>query len=379
MSTTETNLASPVTPEKPKPKKSAVREWLDAMVFAVIAATILRWLLLEAYTIPTSSMEGSLLVGDFLFVSKVHYGARTPQTPLQVPLTHRDIWGTNIPSYVSWIQLPSWRLPGLSSVQRNDVVVFNYPAELETPMDLRLNYIKRCIAVAGDTIEIKDMQIAVNGKKVKNPSMTQFAYKIVTNTEINNRVFDNLGIKERRRRFNGYTVWTTPEKVKELKKLSFVSNVMLMNQDTLDKEIRTGYFPNQEMSLSSNQSATKFNWNEDNFGPLLVPKKGMTIQLTPQNLQLYQTLIKYHEYNKQVEIKEGVLYIEGKEVKRYAFKQDYYFMMGDNRHNSQDSRYWGFVPGDHIVGKALFVWFSYDYDKGMIRGIRWNRLFKWIQ
>jgi signal peptidase I len=165
-------------PKKPQKPKSKSREWVDAIVFAVIAATIIRWLLMEAFTIPTPSMEKSLLVGDFLFVSKMHYGPRTPKTPLQVPLTHQTIWGTNIPSYVDWIQLPQYRLPGITSVKRNDVVVFNYPPELRYPTDLKTNYIKRCVGLPGDNIEVRDLQVFINGEAIENPPQMQFSYLI---------------------------------------------------------------------------------------------------------------------------------------------------------------------------------------------------------
>ena len=212
-------LGKKTKPEKPKTK---VREWTDAIVFAVIAATIIRWLLLEAFTIPTPSMEKSLLVGDFLFVSKMHYGARTPATPLQMPLTHQKIWGTNIPSYLDWINLPQFRLPGFSEVKRNDIVVFNYPPEFQYPVDLKTNYIKRCVAVAGDVIEVKDMQVYINNEPMDNPERMQFRYFVETPETINQRVFEKYDISEKYKVNGGYMVFTSPNTANELNSLQFM-------------------------------------------------------------------------------------------------------------------------------------------------------------
>lgn len=355
-------------PEKPKKPKSKTREWVDAIVFAVIAATIIRWLLMEAFTIPTPSMEKSLLVGDFLFVSKMHYGPRTPKTPLQVPLTHQTIWGTSIPSYVDWIQLPQYRLPGITSVKRNDVVVFNYPPEIRYPTDLKTNYIKRCVGLPGDNIEVRDLQVFVNGEAIENPPKMQFSYLIKSEGVINDRVFRNYDITDVRLIGGmGYHVHTTPETAEQLRSLAFIEEVTQIkaNPDNVNERI----FPNDEIT----------SWNQDFYGPLHIPAKGETIEINRENLLTYETVIMHYEGNKDVRIEGDKLFIDGGEITQYTFKQDYYFMMGDNRHNSEDSRFWGFVPEDHIVGKAFFIWLSLDPDGTFLNRIRWNRFFNLIR
>lgn len=347
--------------------KSKIREWTDAIVFAVIAATIIRWLIMEAFTIPTPSMEKSLLVGDFLFVSKLHYGARTPATPLQIPLTHQTIWGTKIPSYLDWIQLPQFRLPGFSHVKRGDVVVFNHPTELKYPVDLKTNYIKRCTGVAGDTLQVKDMQVYINGKLEANPPKMQYKYFIKTDENLNNRIFNKFNITEVYQMSGGYLVFTMPEVAKELEKLSFINSVQVIEETDGVGEARI--YPD----------ASKFPWNTDYWGPIVIPAEGMTIPINDETLTKYGYVIQFYEYNDDVNIANGTLEIDGQPVTSYTFKQNYYFMMGDNRHNSEDSRFWGFVPADHIVGKALFIWMSIDPNGGFVNKIRWKRLFHLIR
>lgn len=368
------------SPVSQKNKKSAAREWFDSVLFAVVAATLIRWLFFEAFTIPTPSMENSLLVGDFLFVSKLHYGTRTPKTPLQVPLTHQTIWGTNIPSYTDAIQLPQYRLPGFSEVKRGDVVVFNYPPELQHPVDLKTNYIKRCVGLPGDKIEVRDLQVYANGVAMENPPRMENEYFVATSTAVNEeKVFKENGISEYNSYTetfndtiatndqNGYIVFTTAEIAEKLKSYDFVKGVTVVKSP---KEISEPMlFPNSQL----------FKWNRDNYGPVSVPKEGVTVNLTPENIALYGNVIKSYEGNEGVEFDEKSLKIGGKAVTSYTFKQDYYFMMGDNRHNSADSRYWGFVPKDHIVGKAVFVWMSIDPNPTSLLGkIRWSRLFRVI-
>lgn len=354
--------------KRSKGPKSKTREWVDAIVFAVIAATIIRWLLLEAFTIPTPSMERSLLVGDFLFVSKIHYGPRTPQTPLQIPLTHNHIWGMpNVRSYLDWIQLPMYRFPGLTSVKHNDVVVFNYPDELQHPDDLRTHYIKRCIGLPGDTVSIKDSQAYVNGVAVENPEGMQFNYYISTKSVINDRVFHEHKIREYGFIPNiGYSVMTTPATAEKLRALSFIDDVQLAQMSEEEAEPRI--FPD----------AGKFPWNRDFYGPLYIPKEGVTIPINEETLATYRDVIMHYEGNEDVNIEEGKLTIQGEVITQYTFKQDYYFMVGDNRHNSLDSRYWGFVPEDHIVGKAFFIWLSIDPQGSFFSKVRWDRFFKMI-
>jgi signal peptidase I len=365
-------------------KKSAFREWWDSVLFAVVAATLIRGLFLEAYTIPTGSMEKTLLVNDFLFVSKVHYGARTPKTILQVPLTHQKIWFTELPSYLDWIQLPNLRLPGFTHVKNGDVVVFNYPGCPERPdefggfdkypVDLRTNYIKRCIGIAGDVIESRNAQVFVNNKQFDNPPNLQKWVKIECNTNINPKLFTKLGITERGSASeNGkyfYDITTTEAALKDLKEMDFVTHVYPDLIAPGDTNTNYGSFPYGSKLIRNNR---------DNFGPITVPKKGMTIQLDEKNLALYKGVITTFDLNENAEFKEGKIFIDGKAISEYTFKQDYYFMMGDNRYESDDSRYWGFVPADHIVGKAVFIWMSLDKDGSFLNKIRWSRLFSLIK
>lgn len=354
---------------QPEKKKSATREWVDALVFAVVAASLIRWLLLEPFTIPTPSMEKSLLVGDFLFVSKMHYGTRIPKTPLQVPLTHQKIWGTNLSSYSDAIQLPYMRLPGFTEVKRNDVVVFNYPVEFEYPADLKTNYIKRAVGIAGDTIQVKDGDLYVNGELASKPENMQYSYDIMTTRQLNTEFFDNYGINQESfmefSNNSGYQVFASEEVIEKLKTSPLVKSVTKRIQKIGGE---TGIFPDGVL----------MGWNRDNYGPLHIPAKGLTIPMTTENVIKYGFTIAKYEGLENVEVKIGEIFIDGKKIESYTFTQNYYFMMGDNRHNSLDSRYWGFVPEDHIVGKAWFLWLSLDKFESMFSKIRWNRIFKGI-
>ncbi len=363
-------------PVKPK---GPVREWVDAIVFAVVAATLIRWLIMEAYTIPTPSMENSLLVGDFLFVSKFHYGTRTPKTPLQIPLTHQKIWFTEIPSYVKWVQLPQYRLPGFSQVKREDVVVFNVPPrELnegkDYPVDLKTNYIKRCVGIPGDLLQITDRQVIVNGQPIGNPPDMQFSYLVTSKDEISQRNFEKLQIDPDDYTYMGrpnnnalYQMFLSPQKAEELKAIPYIVSV--------EPDYRTSDGPDMRIFPMSKYAP----WNGDNYGPIRIPQEGMTIAVNDSTLAFYGETITLYDHNEDAKIENGKLLIDGKEVSEYTFKQNYYFMMGDNRHNSLDSRYWGFVPEDHIVGKAFFIWLSIDKHAGFLNKIRWNRFFKLIR
>lgn len=354
-------------PGKSKEPRSKSREWTDAIIFAVVAATFIRWIAIEAFTIPTPSMEKSLLVGDFLFVSKLHYGPRTPKTPLQVPLTHQKIWGTNIQSYLDWIQLPQGRLPGFTSVKNNDVVVFNYPREQEYPSDLRTNYIKRCIGIPGDTIEVRDLQVFINGKSIEDPPKLQNTYYIRTNNRISQKSFRKFDITGVDMVQGGYVVKTTPKTSEVLKQQSYIDEVRLLYAE--DGVPNPRVYPYEG----------SYDWNEDNYGPLYIPKEGDQMKVDKDFLIRYEMVVKDYEGHDQVLVQNGLLIIDGKEVDTYTFQQDYYFMMGDNRHNSADSRIWGFVPEDHIVGKALLIWLSLDPEGGLLDRVRWSRLFSFIE
>jgi signal peptidase I len=375
--------------EKKQEKKSALREWWDAILFAVVAATLIRWLIMEAYTIPTPSMENSLLVGDFLFVSKFHYGTRTPRTPLQIPLTHQKIWFTNIPSYIPAIQLPTFRLPGITKVKNNDVVVFNVPRVEENnygnynektwidyPVDLKTNYIKRCVAIGGDVLQIKNKQLFINGKQAENAPEMRFRYQVVAKDEINKRNFDMLGLDDDDYESHGradnanpshvyYSMYLSESKLKEVKSLPYI----------ISAEIETGGGESERFPFSKYTSS----WTGANYGPLTLPKEGMKIQINDSTLSMYGYTIQAYENQKNVKIDSAQLTIDGKVVTEYTFNQNYYFMMGDNRDNSLDSRYWGFVPEDHIVGKGFFIWLSLDKYGSFFDKIRWKRFFKLIR
>ncbi len=400
--------------QRPVIKKSSLREWVDAIIFAVVAASIIRMFLFEAYTIPTSSMEKSLLVGDYLFVSKIAYGPKIPNTPIAFPFVHHTLPFTKYTqSFVEWIKLPYYRFPGLGRVKRNDPVVFNYPsgdtvilerqnedyyrvirmAEQEAryrygssyypglgrkmiweqyhitsrPVDKRENYIKRCIALPGDTLLIIDQQVFINGQPAYNPPGMQFTYRIQTEGRpLSSRVLDKMGISsEDAEMYKAYGVLPlTSDKAHELQKVPGVLKVEknLMPAGMWSPDI----FPFD----------SAYRWNVDNFGPLYIPKAGDELEMSMATLPLYRRIIEVYEGNK-LEVQEDQIFINGQRASSYKFKQNYYWMMGDNRHNSADSRYWGFVPEDHVVGKAVFVWLSLDKDKTLSEGkIRWSKMFR---
>jgi signal peptidase I len=374
------------------PKKSPAREWFDSFIFAVVVATFVRWIALEAFTIPTSSMENSLLVGDFLFVSKLHYGARTPKTILQIPLSHQKIWGTNMPSYLDWLQLPQFRLPGFSEVKKGDAVVFNYPDEMDYPVDLKTYYIKRCVATAGDKFEVREGQVYINGQPQVNATEQQTSYIIKMknpNDILGDRYFESIGIRERREEQKGvYSVNASKKMVEKLTANTTIASVTpyITPKDSIERDVMA-YYRFRFYNDIARQPNLK--WNKDNFGEYTIPAKGMKIAINPENLAKYGYIIERYEDNKDVKIENGKLSIGGNVVTEYTFKQNYYFMMGDNRHNSLDSRFWGCVPEDHVVGKALFIWLSMEQNTGdgarlqptnknLFERIRWSRLFNLI-
>ncbi|SKB86316.1 signal peptidase I [Daejeonella lutea] len=346
-----------------KVKKSAGREWFDAILFAVIAATLIRGLFIEAYTIPTGSMEKTLLVGDFLFVSKVNYGARMPITPVSFPFAHHTMPVTGTKAYWDGIQWKYRRLPGLSKVKRNDVVVFNYPmdadAPLSRPVDKRENYIKRCLAIGGDTVSIINAQVYVNGKAAEVPEFGEKYYKVQSDgTEFNPQTLQDMHIEAQRSGEDEYFFNMTGADAAVVKKWSNVKSV-------------TRYIAPTDLQIFPHSPSHK--WSADNFGPLIIPEEGWTVKLDSTTFPLYERAIGLYEGNK-VERSGNNFLINGKQASTYTFKMNYYWMMGDNRDNSLDSRYWGFVPEDHIVGKALFVWMSWDTNGSFFNKIRWSRI-----
>ena len=386
-------------------KKSTTREWADAIIFAVIAATIIRTFFIEAFTIPTPSMEKSLLVGDYLFVSKASYGARSPMTPISFPFAHHTIPVLNIKSYVDWQKLPYFRLPGFGKVERFDATVFNFPegdtvcvnfqeqsyyqmcrdaggkenlmkgrdytqqgeqkstGELTIrPIDKKENYIKRTIGLPGETLEVRNRKIFIDGKEIETPINAQFQYTAIVNKSFNNaRLKEKFDTESFQVSQNMYYLFLTDEVAEKIKKMDNVDSLFLTDHSEVTN---LRIFPND----------TKYNWNQDNFGPIHLPKEGENIKLDLKNLPIYKRAIQVYENNK-LEVKGNDIYINDVKVDGYTFKQNYYWLMGDNRDNSADSRFWGFVPNDHVVGKAVFIWFSKD----PITGIRWDRIFSFAK
>jgi len=388
----------------PDGRQTKVVEWVDAIIFAVIAATFIRMFFIEAYTIPTSSMEKSMMVGDYLFVSKTAYGPKMPNTPISFPFVHHTMpMSTTMKSFSTIIHNPYRRIAGFGKVKNDDVVVFNFPEGdtvainmqersyyelvrsygrdkiwgdkrvfgdiIYRPVDKRENYIKRCVAIAGDSLKIIKGQVYVNGKPQKEIPGIQYKYLINTNgTAINASALEKLDItqSEIEGSDSRYMMSLTAEQVKKMDGLKFIQS----------KERVTWPSDNNDPAIFP--SDPKFTWNLDNFGPIWIPKKGVTINLSLENLPLYKRLIDVYEEN-DLKVKDGAIYINGAPASTYTFKMDYYWMMGDNRYNSADSRYWGFVPEDHVVGKASFVWLSLDKNKSFLSKIRWNRFFMGVK
>lgn len=353
-----------------KKKKSPTREWVDAILFAVIAATLIRTFFIEAYVIPSGSMESSLLIGDYLFVSKVNYGARIPETPIAFPFAHHTMPLINTKAYWDGIKLPYYRLPGLSDVKKGDVVVFNFPMEADAPyfrpVDKRENFIKRCQGTPGDTLSIVNTQVFINGKPETTPVNGQTSYNVETDgSELNPQMLYDLHIDAQPRFKPGdYSMTMTRQSAVQLKSLTTVK---------IYSDIR----PKNDINPQTFPQDRNFKWNEDNYGPVIIPKKGWTVKLDSLTLPIYKRAIEVYEGNKLV-ISGKDITINGKKTDTYTFKLNYFWMMGDNRHNSEDSRFWGFVPEDHIVGKALFVWMSWDSTANFVNKIRWNRIFRGI-
>ena len=421
--------------ESPNDATRFIMSWVDALVFALVAVYFINLFFFQNYVIPSSSLEKSLLTGDYLFVSKVSYGPRKPQTPLTMPLTQHTLPVFDCDSYIEWPQWKYERAKGFGHVELNDIVVFNYPAGdtictapqyqaqdfyrlayglgegayaqthggylpnlskmtlqqqrdflaqmyadgrhiidsnsseyghiKARPADRRENYVKRCVGLPGQTLQIKNRIIYLDGKANKEPDNVQYSYYVKLRSQMPLELMDELGISMEditSLNTSGYLPLTNAS-VKALKaRKDVVESVTLVNDPTT-----WDIYP-----LNGNKG-----WTRDNYGPVWIPKKGATLKLTMSNIAIYERPIRVYEGN-DLQVKDGKIYINGKEAKYYTFKMDYYWMQGDNRHNSLDSRYWGFVPEDHIVGKPIFIWWSHDPDHSGFSGIRWSRLFRFV-
>lgn len=362
--------------------KKNVSAWISATLFAVVAASSIHTYIIQPYTIPTSSLEKTLLVGDFLFVSKFHYGVRMPMTPFSTPMVHDTIPVAGVKSYLPKPQLPYLRLPALEKIKRNDIVVFNWPTDtvrffrdnsglhFHKPIDKKSNYVKRAVAVAGDTFEIKDGDVYINGVKEKYSVRTklQYAYFVKVKQGISltpSWMYQHFDVTD--------GIQSMPNDVYLIRALTDEAAQKLEKLPEIEK-IQKIVTPKGEYNADIFPHSADFQWNEDNYGPVTIPSQGQSVSLTMENLPLYRRIIQEYE-NNQLVVKDSQIFINGKAVSSYTFKQDYYWMMGDNRHNSEDSRFWGFVPFDHIVGKPVLIWMSLDGNASGLDKIRWNRLF----
>jgi len=405
-------------------KNSALVEWIDALIFAVVAVTLINIFLFQNFKIPTGSMEKTLLIGDHLFVSKISYGPRIPNTPLSFPFTQHTLPIVNSKSYLDWIKWPYKRMKGTSEVKNDDIVVFNFPAgdtvalEQQTrsyysiirefseemkmrdtrtglnlkseseyiemgrtkarsmydityrPVDKRDNYIKRCIAIPGDTLTIINGNVFLNGKPQVILENKQAKYFVFTNgTKLNPKTLERMGIYQS----DVYTLGLT-EYLITMTEDNAQKILQFKNITKIEKYIK----PEDEYAYYIFPHDSRYPWNEDNFGPLWMPVKGSTIHIDTSNISKYERIIEAYEDNK-LEVKDGKIFVNDQETSEYTFKMGYYWMMGDNRHDSADSRFWGFVPEDHIVGKPKYVWLSLDKEKKFVSKIRFRRMFMKIQ
>jgi len=371
--------------------RSEVGEWVSSILFAVIAATIVHTYFMQPFTIPTSSLEKTLLVGDFLLVSKFHYGARIPKTAVAFPMVHDTIPVVNTKSYLNDPQIPYLRFPGFEDIERNDIVVFNWPVDTvnafqqygdgkyyEKPIDKKSNYVKRAVGVPGDSLSVKNGFVFINGEQLQLPERAkpQFTYTGVTkgqpfNPQTLYKVYDitdGFGYNPTTNEFTFVAI--TEEIFERLKNHPNVASIQ-RSADTVSKSSRL--FPND-----------RARWNNDNFGPIYIPKKGVTVEITPESMPFYKEIIETYEgseygLNNKLSLNGTQVLLNGSPISEYTFHQNYYWMMGDNRNNSEDSRTWGYVPENHVVGKPVFVWLSWDSNASGFDKIRWDRVFTTVK
>lgn len=379
----EYNANRTLTPEN----KTA--DTVSSLLFAIIVATLVHTYVVQPYTIPSSSLEKSLLIGDFLFVSKVNYGPRVPMTTVALPMVHDTIPFAKVKSYLSWPQLPYFRLPALEKIKNNDIVVFNWPRDTAynmyipadkfyyKPIDKKTNYVKRCVGIPGDSLQIKDGIVFINGKELILPERAkpQYSYKVAYDgkTPIDFEsllreldITDGAYFADQEKKDTLVFRALTQASVDRLKSIPGITGA----KRVIVKGPEDGIFPDYQ----DGKPSTSNNWSCDNMGPIYIPKAGTTVALTTKTLPLYKEIISNYEGNK-LEVKGSEILIDGKPATSYTFKQDYYWMMGDNRHNSLDARYFGYTPADHIVGKPVFIWMSWDSNGKGINKVRWNRVF----
>ncbi|NER12136.1 signal peptidase I [Leptobacterium flavescens] len=359
-------------------------EWVSSILFAIVAATMVHTYFMQPYVIPTSSLEKTLLVGDFLFVSKFHYGARTPMTTVAAPMVHDTIPVAKIKSYTNKPQLPYFRLPGFQNIKRNEIVVFSWPTDtvrffrdrsnihIQKPIDKKSNYVKRCVGIAGDSLELRDGYVYINGKRSDLPDRAklQFSYSATTNGQTNyssQYLYDRYDV-------NPGEGGMVSNNQLEFISLSEAAADRLQNNPSII-DVQRNISPKGSYDPRIFPHSNNFNWNQDNFGPIYIPQAGKSVALDLEVLPLYSRIIEEYEGN-TLRVEGNQIFINDQLADSYTFKQDYYWMMGDNRHNSEDSRYWGYVPYDHVVGKPVFIWMSWDSNaNGIMNKIRWERLF----
>ena len=364
--------------ERSLKSRTEVGEWVSSIVFAIVAATLVHTYFMQPYTIPTSSLEKSLLVGDFLFVSKFHYGARTPMTVIAAPMVHDSLPLMKAKSYLKVPHLPYFRLPGFENIKRNEIVVFNWPVDtvrffrdksrihIDKPIDKKSNYVKRCVGIPGDSLEIREGYIYINGERTVLPdrALTQYMHKVETDgQQISAAVLKRYNVTEGQPLGDYYLLNLTDENAAKLK------------SNPLVKRVTKLLSPKGEYTESVFPHNSQYAWSIDNYGPIYIPEAGKTVELNAKSLPFYKRIIEVYE-NNNLTTSGDEIFINGKLATTYTFKQDYYWMMGDNRHNSEDARYWGYVPFDHVVGKPVFIWFSWDSNgEGIAQKIRWERVF----